>query len=184
MVLCVGTYSAYFPKQVTIESSLRINNMLNNVEEKPKSQFVKPYLRSEEQEDTTNSADNVSLTKEERVEKTNRKRREQLLSHNDKAQQRLKDIEDMHANKHVTGVQPDGIDDTVTSIVECETTQGPLTVDVRAGWSPNGANQFIKLVDLGHFTDLPFNRVCPKYVILGECQRSISQHRLYHNHCI
>lgn len=58
----------------------------------------------------------------------------------------------------------DGIDDTVTAIVQCSTTRGDIVMDVRAGWSPVGAEQFLKLVDIGHFTDLPFTRVAPKYI--------------------
>jgi len=58
----------------------------------------------------------------------------------------------------------DGIDDTVTAVVECRTSAGNLTIDVRSGWSPLGAAQFLRLVDLDLFTDLPFTRVCPKYI--------------------
>jgi len=63
-----------------------------------------------------------------------------------------------------TDMQSDGIDDTVTAIVQCSTTRGEVVMDVRAGWSPVGAVQFLKLVDLGHFTDLPFTRVAPRYI--------------------
>lgn len=58
----------------------------------------------------------------------------------------------------------DGIDDTVTAVVECATSAGNVTIDVRSGWSPRGAGQFLELVDLGLFSDLPFTRVCPKYI--------------------
>lgn len=58
----------------------------------------------------------------------------------------------------------DGIDDTVTAVVECSTSAGNLTIDVRSAWSPLGAAQFLKLVELDLFTDLPFTRVCPKYI--------------------
>lgn len=58
----------------------------------------------------------------------------------------------------------DGIDDTVTAVVECGTSAGNVTIDVRSAWSPRGAAQFLELVDLGLFTDLPFTRVCPKYI--------------------
>jgi peptidyl-prolyl cis-trans isomerase A (cyclophilin A) len=58
----------------------------------------------------------------------------------------------------------DGIDDTVTAIVECETTKGKVVIDVRRGWSPKGADQYIKIVDSGHFDDLPFTRVAPRYI--------------------
>ena len=32
----------------------------------------------------------------------------------------------------------DGIDDTVTAIVDCETTFGSITIDVRNAWAPLG----------------------------------------------
>ena len=32
----------------------------------------------------------------------------------------------------------DGIDDTVTAIVACETTFGSITIDVRNAWAPLG----------------------------------------------
>lgn len=70
----------------------------------------------------------------------------------------------LYSNPSGTDMQSDGIDDTVTAIVQCSTTQGELVMDVRAGWSPIGAAQFLKLVDIGHFTDLPFTRVAPRYI--------------------
>lgn len=54
--------------------------------------------------------------------------------------------------------------DRVTDIVQCATSRGNLTIDVRRQWSPLGADQFLKLVALGHFDDLPFTRVCPRYI--------------------
>ncbi len=69
-----------------------------------------------------------------------------------------------YANPKGEDIGPDGIDDTVTAIVECGTTRGNVVMDVRAGWSPIGAAQFLKLVDIGHFTDLPFTRVAPRYI--------------------
>ena len=61
-------------------------------------------------------------------------------------------------------IAADGIDDTVTAVVECGTSAGNLTIDVRAAWSPLGAARFLQLVDLGMFSDLPFTRVCPRYI--------------------
>jgi hypothetical protein len=61
-------------------------------------------------------------------------------------------------------VAADGIDDGVTAVVHCSTSQGNLTVDVRGGWAPLGAEQYLKLVEEGLFTDLPFFRVCPRYI--------------------
>jgi peptidyl-prolyl cis-trans isomerase A (cyclophilin A) len=39
-----------------------------------------------------------------------------------------------------------------------------LTIDVREGWAPLGSEQFLTLVDKEFFTDLPFFRVCPRYI--------------------
>ena len=58
----------------------------------------------------------------------------------------------------------DDILDTITAIVECETTHGPLTIDVRENWAPLGAAQYLSLVDQEFFTDLPFFRVAPRYI--------------------
>ena len=54
--------------------------------------------------------------------------------------------------------------DAVTDIVVCSTSKGNLTIDVRSKWAPKGVDQFLKLVRLGHFNDLPFYRVCPRYI--------------------
>jgi hypothetical protein len=54
--------------------------------------------------------------------------------------------------------------DAVTDIVQCGTSRGNVTIDVRRAWSPKGAEQFLKLVRLGHFSDLPFTRVAPRYI--------------------
>ena len=61
-------------------------------------------------------------------------------------------------------VAADGIDDAVTAVVRCATSQGNLTIDVRGHWAPLGAEQFLKLVEAEMFTDLPFFRVCPRYI--------------------
>lgn len=61
-------------------------------------------------------------------------------------------------------IAADGIDDAVTAIVRCATSQGNLTIDVRGRWAPLGSEQFLKLVEAGMFTDLPFFRVCPRYI--------------------
>lgn len=58
----------------------------------------------------------------------------------------------------------DGTSDLVTAVVECSTTKGKLVIDVRSGWAPLGAEHFLKLVQNGLFTDLPFTRVCPHYI--------------------
>ena len=54
--------------------------------------------------------------------------------------------------------------DRVTDVVQCATSRGNLTIDVRRQWSPLGVEQYLKLVKLGQFDDLPFTRVCPRYI--------------------
>lgn len=54
--------------------------------------------------------------------------------------------------------------DLVTAVVQCSTTQGNITIDVRGSWSPRGSEQFLTLVDKKLFSDLPFFRVCPRYI--------------------
>ena len=61
-------------------------------------------------------------------------------------------------------IAKDGIDDAVTAVVSCTTSQGNVTIDVRGKWAPLGAEQFLHLVDNNMFTDLPFFRVCPRYI--------------------
>jgi hypothetical protein len=62
------------------------------------------------------------------------------------------------------GEAEDNIKDVVSDVVKCFTTYGELIIDVRKEWAPLGAARFVELVDSGHFTDLPFYRVCPKYL--------------------
>lgn len=61
----------------------------------------------------------------------------------------------------------DGIDDTVTDVVVCRTTQGNITIDIRGKWSPKGRLQYLKLLEGNrhHFNDLPFSRVAPRYIM-------------------
>jgi hypothetical protein len=40
-----------------------------------------------------------------------------------------------------------------------------LTIDIRAGWAPQGARQFVNLVDTGYFSNLPIHRVTPHQLI-------------------
>jgi hypothetical protein len=58
----------------------------------------------------------------------------------------------------------DEVTDIVNAVVKCRTTMGDLVIDVRAAWAPLGAARFLDLVELGLFTNLPFFRVCPKYM--------------------
>eukprot|EP01041_Mallomonas_annulata_P003045 gene3045-5963_t len=72
------------------------------------------------------------------------------------------------------------IDDTVTAVIKCSTTKGNLTVDLRSAWAPLGANLYLRLVDSGHFTDLPFSRVCPRYITQFGVKNKDSPGRLSH----
>jgi hypothetical protein len=58
------------------------------------------------------------------------------------------------------------VTDRVTDVVKCRTNYGDLVIDVRESWAPLGTKQFVSLVDAGFFTDMPFYRVCPKYMTL------------------
>ena len=58
----------------------------------------------------------------------------------------------------------EGLSDLVTAVVECQTSHGNLVIDVREKWAPLGAHRYLELVELGLFTDLPFFRVCPRYI--------------------
>lgn len=55
-------------------------------------------------------------------------------------------------------------DDTVTTVVTCSTSKGNLTIDIRQDWGPNGASRYLDLVRANFFDDLPFFRVCPRYI--------------------
>ena len=68
------------------------------------------------------------------------------------------------ASNTVPDPAPDDLLDTITAVVECKTTHGPLTIDVREHWGPLGAAQFLRLVDQGFFAHLPFFRVAPRYI--------------------
>lgn len=59
---------------------------------------------------------------------------------------------------------PDNDIDAVTDIVECSTTQGNITIDVRSRWGPLGSARFLSMVEHNFFDDLPFFRVCPRYI--------------------
>ena len=43
--------------------------------------------------------------------------------------------------------------------VELDTTKGPILIDVRRDWAPNGADRFYELVKKGYYTDVAFFRV-------------------------
>lgn len=44
-------------------------------------------------------------------------------------------------------------------VVELDTTEGPIVMDVHRAWSPNGADRFYNLVRAGFYTDVAFFRV-------------------------
>lgn len=48
--------------------------------------------------------------------------------------------------------------------MSCSTTKGNIIIDVRIGWAPLGAKHFKELIRSGYFNNLPFTRVCPKYI--------------------
>lgn len=54
--------------------------------------------------------------------------------------------------------------DLVTAIVECQTSHGNLTIDLRENWAPLGVKRFLELIERGLFTNSPFFRVCPRYI--------------------
>lgn len=43
-------------------------------------------------------------------------------------------------------------------LVECETSKGPLLIEVHRDWAPLGADRFLTLVRVGYFTDIAFFR--------------------------
>jgi cyclophilin family peptidyl-prolyl cis-trans isomerase len=55
-------------------------------------------------------------------------------------------------------------DDTVTTVVSCATSKGNITIDIRRDWGPNGVDRYLDLVRANYFDDLPFFRVCPRYI--------------------
>ena len=48
--------------------------------------------------------------------------------------------------------------------VEFDTTQGKFVVKVTRSWSPNGADRFYNLADIGYFEDIAFFRVIPNFM--------------------
>jgi peptidyl-prolyl cis-trans isomerase A (cyclophilin A) len=51
--------------------------------------------------------------------------------------------------------------------VELDTTKGPILVDVRREWAPQGADRFYNLVNIGYFTDVAFFRVVQEFMAQG-----------------
>ena len=48
--------------------------------------------------------------------------------------------------------------------VRFETTAGPIVLEVRRSWAPNGADRFYNLVKIGFFEDIAFFRVIPGFM--------------------
>mmetsp|Transcript_12235 Transcript_12235/g.16784 ORF Transcript_12235/g.16784 Transcript_12235/m.16784 type:complete len:258 (-) Transcript_12235:1900-2673(-) len=49
-------------------------------------------------------------------------------------------------------------------LVHCETTKGPLTIEVHKDWSPLGAERFLDLVQDNFFTDIAFFRCVERFL--------------------
>eukprot|EP00040_Diaphanoeca_grandis_P012360 m.62685 g.62685 ORF g.62685 m.62685 type:complete len:238 (-) comp23187_c0_seq1:539-1252(-) len=49
--------------------------------------------------------------------------------------------------------------------VKCDTTQGPLTIEVYPDWSPLGAERFLQLVDDNFFENMLFYRAIDSFLI-------------------
>eukprot|EP00416_Gambierdiscus_australes_P044188 CAMPEP_0171104522 /NCGR_PEP_ID=MMETSP0766_2-20121228/60814_1 /TAXON_ID=439317 /ORGANISM="Gambierdiscus australes, Strain CAWD 149" /LENGTH=210 /DNA_ID=CAMNT_0011565165 /DNA_START=21 /DNA_END=653 /DNA_ORIENTATION=+ len=50
-------------------------------------------------------------------------------------------------------------------LVTCDTTQGPLDIEVNRQWSPKGADHFLELVQAGWFTDVALFRAVPNFLV-------------------
>eukprot|EP00050_Salpingoeca_kvevrii_P010866 m.11014 g.11014 ORF g.11014 m.11014 type:complete len:406 (-) comp3122_c0_seq2:185-1402(-) len=51
------------------------------------------------------------------------------------------------------------------SYVSCETTKGPLTIQVTRALSPRGADRFLELVQSKFFTDMALFRAIPNFIV-------------------
>ena len=56
-------------------------------------------------------------------------------------------------------------------LVECETTEGPIQLQLRRDWAPKGVARFLELVSNGFFSDSPFFDVEPEV----SCEFGISK---------
>jgi cyclophilin family peptidyl-prolyl cis-trans isomerase len=50
------------------------------------------------------------------------------------------------------------------SFVHCQTTKGPLKIEIHPNWSPLGAQRFVELVKDGFFTDIALYRCVNKFL--------------------
>ena len=55
-------------------------------------------------------------------------------------------------------------DPTVTNLVTCKTTKGPLKIEIYREWSPLGADQFMKLIRDGFYKDIALFRCVDKFL--------------------
>lgn len=56
------------------------------------------------------------------------------------------------------------IDDTVTHVIQCSTSLGNITMDIRKNWAPFGVKRFLSMLEKDFFNDLSFFRVAPRYI--------------------
>jgi peptidyl-prolyl cis-trans isomerase A (cyclophilin A) len=49
--------------------------------------------------------------------------------------------------------------------VRLETSRGPIVIEARRDWSPNGVDRFFQLVESGYYDDVRFFRVVPGFVV-------------------
>lgn len=57
-------------------------------------------------------------------------------------------------------------------VVHCDTTKGPLSIEVHRDWAPLGANRFLELINDDFFTDIAFYRCVNRFLT----QFGISDH--------
>ena len=55
--------------------------------------------------------------------------------------------------------------DDEKAIIECDTTAGPFTMELRRYWSPYGYDRAVELFDRGFYDQSHFFRVVPKFLV-------------------
>lgn len=55
---------------------------------------------------------------------------------------------------------PEGV-----SLVDLDTTVGPVVIEVHRDWAPLGVDRFLELVEVGYYDDTRFFRVLPDFVV-------------------
>lgn len=62
-------------------------------------------------------------------------------------------------------------------LVKCETTKGPLLIEVYTEWSPLGAERFLNLVTDGFFTNIALYRCVERFLVqFGISDNPIKKH--------